>query len=291
MIEFCKKVIYHIDNKIYWKRRKGRVKRLKRSRPKYGLTKQKRQTPVIVSMTSYDKRFETLDLCIKSLLRQTEKPDRLLLYLAEKDRKALPDTILDLQKYGLEIIFVGEDLKPHKKYYYAMKDNPDAIVITTDDDVVYDKHLIEGLLKTHRLFPNSIVAARARIIATDSECFLPYDNWKLAEVANEPSIKLLATGVGGVLYPPHLLNREQLLNIDHVKEFLHVDDLWLKTVEIIDNVPTVLCDPDVDKNRIEIVSAQSSGLSQVNVLENRNDKYWSKLNQEYDLFARLRSCN
>lgn len=287
MRDLFKKVWHCIYNSIQVLRSEIRVFQVRIEPIRFGVNKQLRKKPIIVSMTSYDKRFSTLNICIKSLLRQTFKPDRIILYLAEKDRGALTKEIISLKKYGLEIIYVDEDLRPHKKYYYAMKDNPDAIVITVDDDCIYSPKLIEYLIKTNKIFPNAITAARARKIEADKNGFLTYNKWNLATIPNKPSNQLIATGVGGVLYPPHLLDPNLLLNKSEIRKYIQVDDLWLKTVEILNHVPTVVCDKRIDEKRIEIPSAQSIGLTQTNVLKNENDLYWSKLDKEYNLFDKL----
>ena len=80
----------------------------------------KRKQKIIVSLTSYSKRFNSLDLCIKSIMTQTVKPDRIILYVTEEEKDVVPDKLLDLEKYGLEIRYVYEDYKPHKKYMYAV---------------------------------------------------------------------------------------------------------------------------------------------------------------------------
>lgn len=287
MKDLLKKAWHCVYNSIHELRSEIKIFKVRIEPIRFGVNKQLRETPIIVSMTSYDKRFSTLNICIKSLLRQTYKPDRIILYLAEKDRRALTKEIISLKKFGLEIIYVDEDLRPHKKYYYAMKDNPDAIVITVDDDCIYSPKLIEYLIKTNKIFPNAITAARARKIEADKNGFLAYNKWNLATISNKPSDQLIATGVGGVLYPPHLLDPNLLLNKSEIKKYIQVDDLWLKTVEILNHVPTVVCDKRIDEKRIEIPSAQSIGLTQTNVLKNENDLYWSKLDKEYNLFDKL----
>lgn len=287
MKDLLKKAWHCVYNSIQVLRSEIKIFKVRIEPIRFGVNKQLRETPIIVSMTSYDKRLSTLNICIKSLLRQTYKPDRIILYLAEKDRRALTKEIISLKKFGLEIIYVDEDLRPHKKYYYAMKDNPDAIVITVDDDCIYSPKLIEYLIKTNKIFPNAITAARARKIEADKNGFLAYNKWNLATISNKPSDQLIATGVGGVLYPPHLLDPNLLLNKSEIKKYIQVDDLWLKTVEILNHVPTVVCDKRIDEKRIEIPSAQSIGLTQTNVLKNENDLYWSKLDKEYNLFDKL----
>lgn len=114
---------------------------------------------VILSMTTYPKRMETLPIVIESLLRQTVKPTKFQLWLAEEQYPDKAALLRDMKTYterGLEIMFC-EDLKSHKKYYYAMKDNPDAIVITVDDDIIYPESMLEKLLKTHQKHRNVLL--------------------------------------------------------------------------------------------------------------------------------------
>ena len=68
-----------------------------------------------------------------------------------------------------------------------------------------------------------------------------------------------------------------------------MDDLWLKNIEILSEIPTVLCGLDVDKNRYDIPSAQQEGLFAKNTgIENNNDKKWNELNKEFKLFNKMK---
>lgn len=258
----------------------------------YGITqKRENNSSIIVSLTSYEKRFSTLDICIKSLLCQSLKPDRVILYLSDSiSESEIPIRILKLRKNGLEIRYVKKDLRPHKKYYYSFQEFPNDIVITVDDDVIYSKKLIENLYKTHLRFPKCIVAARAReIVTNDMRQYKSYGKWPLVDAGEQqfPSMRLIATGVGGVLYPPKLLNYDILLNLKMIKKYIRVDDLWLKANELMLNIPTVLCEASVDKKRIEIPTAQKVGLFQKNGGDNLNDLYWKELNDDFNLIKKL----
>ena len=249
----------------------------------------KRKQKIIVSLTSYSKRFKTLDLCIKSIMTQTVKPDRIILYLTEEEKDVVPDELLDLEKYGLEIRYVYEDYRPHKKYMYAMREYPNDLIITIDDDAIYDHRLIEKLVKTHKKYPFAIVTGRARKIELRENTFGLYNTWQLSEDEEKPSMLLIATGVGGVLYPPKLLDIELLTNETYIKQYINVDDLWLKAVEILSGVPTVLCSKNLDRNRVDIPSAQKQGLFNTNTGEDgNNDKKWKQLDECFKLFNRLK---
>lgn len=266
------------------------IEKIERSVPKYGLNKDtQRKSKVIISLTSYDKRFTTLPLCLKSLLKQTVMPDKIILYLAEKDSSSITKQMKELKQFGIEIVIVEGDLKPHKKYYYAMRDYPNAIVITVDDDVIYDKNLVRRLLLAHNNHPKTVIADRARLIKTSESGFSAYNSWELAKDVSKPSLELLATGVGGILYPPHVLDTDLLLSVQHITKYISVDDLWLKAVEILSNTPTMTSVNNCKHSQyIDIHSSnQDSALSNTNVIKNENDKYWMQLDKEFNLFSKI----
>ncbi len=252
-----------------------------------GTTNRIKDKEVIVSLTTYPARVKSVSLVVKSLLVQTKKPNRLLLYLAKEQfplgEKALPYDLLELKKDGLEIVFC-DDLKPHKKYYYAMLNNPDAIIITADDDVIYKRDWLERLWKSYKKFPKAISAMRARkILFDDKGDLLPYKMYPLVErdFCNTPRMDLIATGVGGVLYPPNLMD-EELFNKNNIKELsLYTDDLWLKVMEILTDTPTVC----LGINHANIIGeVQDVALYKVNLEKDFNDINLRRIIQYYDEF-------
>ena len=61
---------------------------------------------IIVSITSFPARIPTLWKVIECIIRQTVKPDKIVLYLTESqvgDIEKLPSSLLKLRKRGLEI--------------------------------------------------------------------------------------------------------------------------------------------------------------------------------------------
>lgn len=250
------------------------------------------KSKLIVSVTSYGKRLETLDICLKSLINQTQKADKIIVYLTNDLTEAdLPSKLLDLKHFGVEFHFIDQDLRPHKKYYYAMQEYPDDLIVTVDDDVIYDQELLEILVATYLKFPQSIIAARAhQITFTEAGNFAPYNQWDWeATITNEPRMDLIATGAGGVLYPPHLLDYDFLLDLNEIQRYLTVDDLWLKAAEVQAQVPTVICDQKLEANRRGIPHTQAQGLFNHNVGQNENDIHLKDLDQRLKLAEKIRS--
>lgn len=120
-------------------------------RPLYGLNvADSRKHKVIVSLTSYGRRVSAvLPYTIYSLLRQTYKPDVIILWLDYDswNERNLPSSIRKLQKYGLTIKFCN-DIKSYKKLIPTLKLYPDEIIITVDDDIYYKKNMVERLIKS-----------------------------------------------------------------------------------------------------------------------------------------------
>lgn len=189
----------------------------------------------VVSLTSYGKRLDIVHLTILSLLRQSVRPDLIVLWLdAEEGSSAVPDALRKLERYGLDIRYGCEDLKGHKKYFWALREFADSCVITVDDDVMYPADTVESLLAAHKRYPDAVVARRVnRMVVADGR-LVPYIEWEFEWHENaSPRDDLLATGVGGVLYPPHCFG-DRVFDLGLIAGTgLGNDDLWLKANEII----------------------------------------------------------
>lgn len=240
-----------------------------------GLNQNERDQKLLVSLTSFPGRIDSLWIVIESLLRQTYKPDRLILWLSKLQFESieLPEKLLSLQAKGLEIRFVDDDLRSHKKYYYALDSYKKYTIITFDDDVFYDNRVIERLVHGSRLFPDCVIANRAHEITFDKETvgIKPYREWRHHIRNSRPSFLYVPTGVGGVLYPPGSLS-DRILDITSIKEkcFL-ADDLWLKAGTLLTNTKVFVTD-SYNQEFITVGRTQVNKLVTSNSLNGGNDK-------------------
>lgn len=176
---------------------------IKEKLPEESLNKGKRDEIITVSLTSYPARIKFVHLAIKSLMLQSLKPDRILLWLAEEQfpDKVLPKELTELEKHGLEICWTN-DLYGHKKYFYPVKNQkPNEVVITYDDDLIYSKKSIERLMKKHKKYPKCLICERGQTIIEDN-----IDNpgkWKtISSVGVErPTYSMNPSPGGGCLIP------------------------------------------------------------------------------------------
>ncbi|GGK08725.1 glycosyl transferase [Alloalcanivorax dieselolei] len=190
---------------------------------------------IIVSLTTFDKRIDNVYLTIESLLQQSLKPDRIILWLSEPEfRRADVPHILTLQQQrGLEVAFCPEDLGPYKKFYYTLMRYPHSLVITVDDDMLYPHDLVDRLYRSYRAMPGVIPCLRAHGMRFDSRGeVLPYKQWEKPTSDSAPSLLTFPTGVGGVLYFPGCLD-EQVLDATLFRSLCpNADDVWLKAMSL-----------------------------------------------------------
>lgn len=257
-----------------------------------------RSRKLIASITSYPARMDTIHQSIRSILSQTQKPDRVLLWLAASQfpnsEADLPQEVTELIEDGsLEIRWCEGDLMAHKKYFYALQEFSEDVVVTFDDDLTYHDTLLEHLWASYLQYPEAVSAVRAHLITMDETgSLLPYSEWIFEDDANlhEPSKQFLATGGAGALYPPHVMDvsmlDEQL--IGRICPF--ADDLWLKTMELRAGTPVVVAEQNVPL--AYIAGSQAEGLLHKNLYGGENDvqlaqiREWLKEDMGYDLFSR-----
>jgi hypothetical protein len=224
-------------------------------------------------------------------MRQSFKPDKIILWLAEEQfpDKVLPESLLCLKKRGLTIEFC-EDLKSHKKYFFAMKNYPNEYLITLDDDLYYPRHVLKNVVNLSRKFPKYIVANRAHRITYKNREILPYRKWNHNVTTTKPSHLLVATGGAGVLYSPGTLHTD-VFDKNLFKEICyHADDLWLKVMALKNGTP-VVTNKRYNKDFVSVSSTQKTKLVSINVLSNGNDTQLKSLLSHYnlDLWAFLRN--
>lgn len=241
----------------------------------YALNQEAGDRMIIVSMTSYPARFPHIHLTLKSIMLQTMRPDRIIVWLDEDvTRDQYTEKMMAFEKLGVEYRTAPGNLKPHKKYIHAMQEYPECIIITVDDDVVYSSDVIASLMETHKKYPSAVCARRVHRITKNSEGGLaPYNEWQGEYMSErQPSHELMATGVGGVLYPPHCFD-PRVFDAELIQKLcLGADDIWLKVMELLAGTKVVwaVCRiPAPD----EIKGSQKSNLRSENVESNQNDVY------------------
>lgn len=203
---------------------------------------------IVISFTSYPQRIGTIHRVLDTIIKQTVLPDRIILYLSSsefEETDELPD-FSKYEKYGFDIRWNEENLRSHKKWFYSFQEFREDIVITIDDDILYNNDMIEKLLQYHQQFPKCVIARNGHLITCSEKGLIaPYDDWCnwCAKYVGSPRMDMEAVGNGGVLYVPSLFESTELFRKDvFMNKCPYADDLWLKIMEIYNDIPTVLAE-------------------------------------------------
>lgn len=200
-----------------------------------GLNTAPREERVVVSLTSYGRRVASvLPFAVYSLLRQTVKPDVIVLWLDEQqwsdDR--LPRRIAQLRKAGLLTVNYCRDLRSYKKLVYALRDYADDVIITVDDDSYYRSNLIERLLAAHREHPEWVITQRAHRMRIDGCTVAPYVSWQLKVYGAHDDL-VFPTGGGGCLYKRSMLYHDVADSRLFMRLSPTADDVWFFFMELL----------------------------------------------------------
>jgi hypothetical protein len=135
---------------------------------------------------------------LDSLLAQDMKPDAVVLWLARSEFAHLPSDILRLD--GLTIRQC-EDLRSYKKLIPALREYPDAFVLTADDDLVYPRTWLRSFIEAWRS-EKEILLRRGRLAS--NLVASSYNKWPLAGTIKEdrPQGAIFPTSCHGMLVPP-----------------------------------------------------------------------------------------
>lgn len=244
---------------------------------------------VIVTLTTHSKRIYEVFLAIESIMQQTVKPNRIVLWLDEtRQNEPLPITLQKQMERGLEVRYC-KDVGPHTKLVPSLREFPNDILVTIDDDTLYAFDMLENLLNSYRQFPQYIHADRAHVITfTDKGRIDNYNAWEQCTAKIGTSPLLFPTGIGGVLYPPHSLCDEVLNEEAFLRLCPTADDIWLKAMSLLNNTPCYRIATH-DPCYYSIPTMQDIGLYKKNVFAGENDIQIKKVFETYHLYDKLKS--
>ncbi|MCM1138657.1 MAG: hypothetical protein NC453_08815 [Muribaculum sp.] len=262
---------------------------------KIGVTEKKYcEHEIIVSLTTYGKRLQDVCFTIESIMQQTMLPNKIILNLDPTSQsQPLPISLKKQISRGLVVVVVVDDIKSYKKLIPTLKDYPDSIIITVDDDALYDFDIVERLFNSYLENPTKVSALRTHTIKFDKDKKpLKYNDWDWCSANTENPYHLFATGVGGVLYPPHcfpdeVFNQEVFTNICRT-----ADDVWFHAMEVLNGTEIVRVPSrsSLGENYIINEDVQDVGLVNINTGSNgQNDNQISAVYEKYGIYDLLRN--
>ena len=243
-----------------------------------GVTEKKRTPELIVSLTSFPPRINTVEKTIRTLLSQTLKPDRVILWLAinqfPNKENDLPKALLALKQFGLEIAFC-EDLRSYKKLIPTMQKYPDAVIITTDDDIYYSLDTIESLYTSYLEDKSAVHTHRVQRTKLS-------DGNKIKKSYNTPDTSYFnrQIGYGAVLYPPGVLYKDATDSSIFQNLLPTHDDVWFWAMTVLNRRKIKLVKGDKE-SIIYVENTQQHGLCKVNKASTKDKSVGISIEEAY----------
>ena len=246
------------------------------------------QKQIIVSLTSFPQAIPYAVQAIRSILTGSLLPDKIVLYL---DTQKFPEGILPQELEALkaecpifEVRFDEAEIRSYKKLIPALRDFPNDIIVTIDDDIQYHPDMLSRLIQIHKQAPDAIIAHRVRKVQLNS----PYRTWRKYKWYDFIFRRLhfdrhaMQTGVGGVLYPPHSLDEKMLDSTLFMTMAPTNDDIWFWAAAVSHGTFVVPV-PGWHRKTIEIGKPKEFALKTVNLKpgDDRNREALDKILKHY----------
>lgn len=231
---------------------------------------------LVISLTTYSKRIFSVHLTIESLLNQTKKPNKLILWLAEDEFNDdnLPLVLIKQKERGLTVNFC-KDIKSYKKLIPTLNEHSSDSIVTVDDDVIYPFDFLEKLHRAHLSAPDCVCYFRGhKMKFINAHTLAPYATWQHDWQGIKKDIDVLPTGIGGVLYPPKCFHKDIMNESLFMKFAPHGDDIWFKAMTLLNGIKTkkVATLLPFSEEFIDVDGTQDIGLWRTNVGGGRNDE-------------------
>lgn len=251
-------------------------------------------TPIIVSLTTHSKRIHTVHRVIECIFQQSMRVNKVVLYLGIEEYQSAHQLPLVLQRQmsrGLEVRFV-RDQRSYTKLLPALKEFPEATIITVDDDIFYPLNMIERLVNAHHAHPGAICSLVNRRLLLNPEGKVgDYNDFPYETVCPEDVVSplVIPEGFGGVLYPSHSLPDEVFHEEVALQLASSADDLWLKAMSLMARTPVVKVHSHFDFLDEFLVDedVQDIALRNLNLDQDANNRQFKALFAHYNLYQYL----
>lgn len=243
--------------------------------------KSSNKSDIIVSLTSFPDRIDTVWQVIECMKRQTLHPYKIILWLSNEQFHGIdsvPQKLRDMQNDTFEIHFVDKDIRSHKKYQYVCRAYPNNLVLLIDDDIYYPSSFLERFYNAFLEEKSVVVEYGCMITYKEDGTLEKYSKWPTIYKENKNNDFFFGSG-GGMLFCPALLS-PVLTNIELALDLCPcADDVWLNAV-------VRLSDQNIHKLQSGLIlpvkqKTGSKTLAELNVGQDKNDEQIFAVNQYF----------
>lgn len=249
---------------------------------------------LIVSLTTYGNRINEVYLAIESLMQQTMKPNRIIIWLDETEFciDNIPLSLKKLINRGLTISFC-EDLRSYKKLIPTLQTFPKAIIITCDDDLIYKPDLIENLYRAYIKNSDAVIFGGGHEMKIEGGMLMTYNSWynpQQVPIYSNPLLNFPGGGTG-TLYPPQVLHPDVTKKELFLQLAPTADDVWFKAMSLLTNTPCIKAytHDKLGNDFVELGTwtQKTSALMTENVFNNKNDIQIKAVFDYYNLYEKI----
>lgn len=213
----------------------------------FGLTQ---NLPPIISLTAISGRIDRVEITVASILKQTQKPHSINLYVSEEphliDEGIRRDStaLRRISDLGVNVYLVP-NIGPYRKQVplviqlRATSASDKAPIITIDDDVIYPPDIIYRLM-TALETEEAVIAHRGRELVFEGQLLASYKNFSAPQIRS--SLLNMGTGKNGIAYRLGYFPSNYEDFIGHILAPT-ADDIWCKWATSSYCIPTVILEP------------------------------------------------
>lgn len=211
---------------------------------------------IVVTCTSTHDRFEYLFYAVTSILRQSVRPDVIYINLpriSPRDRQGEGQGIIDIPEWFGHELIEPRYMNNHGPYQKLISVyevvSSDDLVVTIDDDVIYQREWLAKVVTAAERYPNAVICGRARVISQNVlGRWKSYHHWPHVHHITY-AFWILPVGCAGMAYRKSLLceaflRDRQCLSMASVNE-----DLWFRTASLLEG-SYVYVDPRLHRGNI-----------------------------------------
>lgn len=185
----------------------------------------------IISMSVLPSRIEQTEQCIKSILAQNKKPDKIYVCIPKNPRR---DKVKNyklpywFKHPSIEVVKTDVDYGPATKLLPVLRkywEEKDTRIVTVDDDVYYPPNWFNTLIEYSDNNPDVVVCYRGRNFVNKTDPKYNQTFLFTSNKINHPRSVDVVTGTWGVLYKPSFFT-EDVFGLDLSSKAFFVDDIW-----------------------------------------------------------------
>lgn len=186
---------------------------------------------LVVSLSGHPEHIYDLHLTLYSLLSQSHKPDKVILWLSESEfpnkEQDIPGKVLMLRERGLEIRWCTGN-RPYQKIIPALSAFPDAAIVTADGNLYYGPEWLKKLWDAYESNgEQGVYAHHCHCMTIKSGIIAHGSSWRKYTREDGGLPVVYAASGGGVLYAPGCLDPE-VMNEEKAQALCsEMVDVWL----------------------------------------------------------------